>query len=96
MVDPKMVELGVYNGIPHLLIPVVTDPKKAAGALQWAVTEMMRRYRLMADAGVRDLDSFNKVAVSSEEFDTMPRPSALSCTMSTPRSPAATHSICAH
>jgi len=73
MVDPKMVELGVYNGIPHLLIPVVTDPKKAAGALQWAVTEMMRRYRLMADAGVRDLDSFNKVAVSSEEFDTMPQ-----------------------
>ncbi len=60
MVDPKMVELGVYNGIPHLLIPVVTDPKKAAGALQWAVTEMMRRYRMMADAGVRDLDSYNK------------------------------------
>ena len=61
MVDPKMVELGIYNGIPHLLIPVVTDPKKAAGALQWAVTEMMRRYRLMADANVRDLDSYNKV-----------------------------------
>ena len=60
MVDPKMVELGIYNGIPHLLIPVVTDPKKAAGALQWAVTEMMRRYRLMADAGVRDLASYNK------------------------------------
>ncbi len=60
MVDPKMVELGIYNGIPHLLIPVVTDPKKAAGALQWAVTEMMKRYRLMADAGVRDLDSYNK------------------------------------
>ena len=73
MVDPKMVELGVYNGIPHLLIPVVTDPKKAAGALQWAVTEMMRRYRLMADAGVRDLDSFNKMAVSSDEFEKLPQ-----------------------
>ena len=73
MVDPKMVELGVYNGIPHLLIPVVTDPKKAAGALQWAVTEMMRRYRFMADAGVRDLDSFNKVAASTEEFEPMPQ-----------------------
>ena len=73
MVDPKMVELGIYNGVPHLLIPVVTDPKKAAGALQWAVTEMMRRYRLMADAGVRDLDSFNKVAAGSEEFEKMPQ-----------------------
>ena len=73
MVDPKMVELGVYNGIPHLLIPVVTDPKKAAGALQWAVTEMMRRYRMMADAGVRDLESFNKIAESSEEFEKMPQ-----------------------
>ena len=73
MVDPKMVELGVYNGIPHLLIPVVTDPKKAAGSLQWAVTEMMRRYRMMADAGVRDLDSFNKVAESGEEFEKMPQ-----------------------
>ena len=73
MVDPKMVELGVYNGIPHLLIPVVTDPKKAAGALQWAVTEMMRRYRLMADAGVRDLDSFNKMAVLSDEFEKLPQ-----------------------
>ena len=73
MVDPKMVELGIYNGIPHLLIPVVTDPKKAAGALQWAVTEMMRRYRLMADAGVRDLDSFNKVAAGSDEFEIMPQ-----------------------
>ncbi len=59
MVDPKMVELGIYNGIPHLLIPVVTDPKKAAGSLQWAVTEMMRRYRSMSDAGVRDLEAYN-------------------------------------
>ncbi len=67
MVDPKMVELGIYNGIPHLLIPVVTDPKKAAGALQWAVTEMMKRYRLMADAGVRDLDSYNKTCGMNDE-----------------------------
>lgn len=67
MVDPKMVELGVYNGIPHLLIPVVTDPKKAAGALQWTVTEMMRRYRLMSDEGVRDLESYNKAIHNDPE-----------------------------
>ncbi len=66
MVDPKMVELGIYNGIPHLLIPVVTDPKKAAGSLQWAVTEMMRRYRAMSDAGVRDLESYNSIIASQE------------------------------
>ena len=51
MVDPKMVELGIYNGIPQLLIPVVTDPKKAAGSLQWAVTEMLRRYKMMCRYG---------------------------------------------
>ena len=73
MVDPKMVELGIYNGIPHLLIPVVTDPKKAAGALQWSVTEMMRRYRMMADADVRNLESYNKLAEASDEFETMPQ-----------------------
>ncbi len=67
MVDPKMVELAPYNGIPHLLIPVVTDPKKAAGALQWAVTEMMKRYRLMADAGVKDLTSYNKACAAAED-----------------------------
>ena len=66
MVDPKMVELGIYNGIPHLLIPVVTDPKKAAGSLQWAVSEMMRRYKAMSDAGVRDLESYNSIAESQE------------------------------
>ena len=66
MVDPKMVELGIYNGIPHLLIPVVTDPKKAAGSLQWAVTEMMRRYKSMSDAGVRDLESYNSIVESQE------------------------------
>ena len=61
MVDPKMVELGIYNGIPHLYIPVVTDPKKAAGALQWAVVEMLKRYRLFSEAGVRDLAGYNAV-----------------------------------
>lgn len=59
MIDPKMVELGVYNGIPHLYIPVVTDPKKAAGALQWAVTEMLKRYRLFSELGVRSLSAYN-------------------------------------
>lgn len=59
MIDPKMVELGVYNGIPHLYVPVVTDPKKAAGALQWSVVEMMKRYRLFSEAGVRDLAGYN-------------------------------------
>ena len=73
MVDPKMVELGGYNGIPHLLIPVVTDPKKAAGALQWAVTEMMKRYRLFAEAGVRELSSYNQWAKGQEGVDTMPK-----------------------
>ena len=66
MVDPKMVELGIYNNIPHLLIPVVTDPKKAAGSLQWAVTEMLRRYKMMSDAGVRDLESYNSIMLSEE------------------------------
>ena len=62
MVDPKVVELSVYNGIPHLLIPVVTDPKKAAGALAWAVQEMDNRYNLFAEKGVRDLIGYNKAA----------------------------------
>ena len=59
MIDPKMVELGIYNGIPHLYIPVVTDPKKAAGALQWSVVEMLKRYRLFSEVGVRDLAGYN-------------------------------------
>ncbi|NLK96266.1 MAG: DNA translocase FtsK [Clostridiales bacterium] len=59
MVDPKVVELNVYNGIPHLLIPVVTDPKKAAAALNWAVNEMTKRYNLFAENGVRNIDSYN-------------------------------------
>ncbi|MBO5322670.1 MAG: DNA translocase FtsK [Oscillospiraceae bacterium] len=73
MVDPKMVELGIYNGIPHLLIPVVTDPKKAAGSLQWAVTEMMRRYKTMSDAGVRDLESYNSIVEAEEEGSKLPQ-----------------------
>lgn len=73
MVDPKMVELGIYNGIPHLLIPVVTDPKKAAGALQWAVTEMMKRYRTFSEVGVRDLASYNALAARTEGMDKMPQ-----------------------
>ncbi len=60
MVDPKVVELSVYNGIPHLLIPVVTDPKKAAGALQWAVQEMVNRYHLFAEKNVRDISGYNE------------------------------------
>lgn len=60
MVDPKVVELSVYNGIPHLLIPVVTDPKKAAGALAWAVQEMVNRYSLFASKGVRDIKGYNE------------------------------------
>jgi DNA segregation ATPase FtsK/SpoIIIE-like protein len=59
MIDPKVVELGMYNGIPHLLIPVVTDPNKAAGALRWAVQEMIMRYKLFAEKGARDLAGFN-------------------------------------
>lgn len=73
MVDPKMVELGIYNGIPHLLIPVVTDPKKAAGSLQWAVTEMLRRYKMMSDVGVRDLESYNSIVTTEENGQKLPQ-----------------------
>lgn len=66
MVDPKMVELAPYNGIPHLLIPVVTDPKKAAGALQWAVFEMMKRYKLFSENGVKELSAYNELAEHSQ------------------------------
>ena len=66
MIDPKVVELSVYNGIPHLLIPVVTDPKKAAGALAWAVQEMENRYAMFASKGVRDLKGYNE-SVENEE-----------------------------
>ncbi|MBO4391886.1 MAG: DNA translocase FtsK [Clostridia bacterium] len=67
LVDPKVVELNVYNGIPHLLIPVVTDPNKAAGALSWAVGEMLQRYKLFADKGVRDFNGYNKTLPPGEK-----------------------------
>ncbi len=73
MVDPKVVELGIYNGIPHLLIPVVTDPKKAAGALNWAVQEMVNRYKLFADRGVRDLRGYNALLAEKGEEELLPQ-----------------------
>ena len=72
MVDPKMVELAPYNGIPHLLIPVVTDPKKAAGALQWAVFEMMKRYKTFSENGVKKLEEYNRLARATEGMETLP------------------------
>ena len=73
MVDPKVVELSVYNGIPHLLIPVVTDPKKAAGALAWAVQEMDERYNKFASKGVRDLKGYNKAIEKDNEAGKLPQ-----------------------
>jgi len=73
MIDPKVVELSVYNGIPHLLIPVVTDPKKASGALNWAVREMLRRYELFAETGMRDLKGYNTFAEQTGERDKEPQ-----------------------
>ena len=73
MVDPKVVELSVYNGIPHLLIPVVTDPKKAAGALAWAVQEMDNRYNVFAQKGVRDLKGYNALAEKEEGLGKLPQ-----------------------
>lgn len=73
LVDPKVVELGVYNGIPHLLIPVVTDPKKAAGALNWAVQEMVNRYNLFASKGVRDIKGYNQLLESEGEEGVLPQ-----------------------
>ena len=73
MVDPKVVELSVYNGIPHLLIPVVTDPRKAAGALAWAVQEMEDRYQKFASKGVRDLKGYNKAIEKENEIGKLPQ-----------------------
>lgn len=69
MIDPKVVELSVYNGIPHLMIPVVTDPKKAAGALNWAVAEMTRRYQAFAKHNVRDMKGYNEKIASEPEIN---------------------------
>ncbi len=73
LIDPKMVELSGYNGIPHLLIPVVTDAKKAAGALNWAVQEMENRYKLFADHGVKDLKGYNTLMEKEEEGIKLPQ-----------------------
>lgn len=73
MIDPKVVELSVYNGIPHLLIPVVTDPRKAAGALAWAVQEMDERYNKFASKGVRDLKGYNKAIEKENEAGKLPQ-----------------------
>jgi len=74
MIDPKVVELSVYNGIPHLMIPVVTDPKKAAGALNWAVAEMTDRYNKFAEQNVRDLKGYNETVSLSKDTDEETRP----------------------
>lgn len=74
MIDPKVVELSVYNGIPHLFVPVVTDPKKASGALHWAVTEMDERYRKFAEYGVRDLKGYNQKVESIKDIEDETKP----------------------
>ena len=73
IIDPKVVEFTVYNGIPHLLIPVVTDPKKAAGALQWSVSEMEKRYHMFSEVGARDLATYNSIAKKREDLEPMPQ-----------------------
>ncbi len=73
MIDPKKVELNVYNGIPHLLVPVVSDPKKAAGALHWAVSEMERRYELIEGAGVRNIKGYNQSVANDDEAEKLPQ-----------------------
>jgi S-DNA-T family DNA segregation ATPase FtsK/SpoIIIE len=78
MVDPKVVELSVYNGIPHMLIPVVTDPKKAAAALNWAVAEMTDRYAKFAELGARDVKSYNAKVETLPDTEDRPRPKKMS------------------
>lgn len=73
LIDPKMVEFKIYDGIPHLLIPVVTDPRKAAGALSWAVQEMLKRYKLFADSNVRDLKGYNELASETDGMAPLPQ-----------------------
>ncbi len=72
MIDPKQVEFTIYNGIPHLLVPVVADPRKAAGALGWAVTEMLQRYKMFSEKSVRDIKGYNKLAETDETMTPMP------------------------
>lgn len=73
LIDPKSVEFDMYNGIPHLLVPVVCEPKKAAGALQWAVSEMLKRYGLLKEHGVRNIDNYNRLAEETGEFEKLCR-----------------------
>lgn len=73
MIDPKQVEFSKYSGIPHLLVPVVTDPRKAAGALGWAVSEMLQRYQRLSQVGVRDIEGYNKYVKKHEDMDFMPK-----------------------
>jgi len=73
LIDPKKVELSIYNGLPHLLVPVVSDPKKAAGSLAWAVNEMERRFQLIEEVGVRDSDTYNEVTKEDPEKEYMPK-----------------------
>lgn len=72
LIDPKKVEFGVYNGIPHLLVPVVTDPRKAAGALSWAVNEMLKRYQMFAESKARDINDYNEIARREGKFPPLP------------------------
>ena len=73
LIDPKKVEFSIYNGLPHLLVPVVSDPKKAAGSLTWAVNEMERRFGLIESVGVREIDGYNKITENDPEMEHMPR-----------------------